>query len=54
MSTGLGKSCSLGSLYVSFVNVYQYMCVTSFLFAFGGEVWDLIVLFPIIAFLFTL
>ena len=27
MATYLGKICSFGLLYVSFVNVYQFVCV---------------------------
>ena len=47
MITCLGKSCSFGLLCVSFVNVYQFLCVClSFPFGFEGGVWDLIVLIP--------
>ena len=43
MTTCLEKSCSFGFLYVSFVNVYQFVCV---LLSFEGGMWDLIVLVP--------
>ena len=43
----LGKSCSFGLPCVSFVNVYQFVCVcASFPFGFEGGVWDLIVVVP--------
>ena len=44
-----GKSCSFNVLCVSYVNVYQFLCVCPFPFGFEGGLWDLI-----IAFLFTL
>ena len=48
MTTCLGKSCSFGVLCVSFVNVYQFLCVSFFPFGFEGGMWDVIV---VIAFL---
>ena len=42
----LGKSCSFGLLYMSFVNVYQFVCVcvcVCFPFGFEGGILDLIV-----------
>ena len=33
MSTYLGKICSFGLLYASFVNVYQFLCMLLFLLA---------------------
>ena len=53
MATCLGKSCSFGLLFVSFVNVYQFCVCASFLFDFECGLWDLIAYFLIIAFLFT-
>ena len=54
MTICLGKSRSFGLLYVSFVNVYQILCVSFFPFCYSG--WDVrcdcVIL--IIAFLFTL
>ena len=38
MTTCLGKSCIFGLLCVSFVNVYQILCV--FFFPFGYWGWD--------------
>ena len=46
MTTCLRKSCSFGLLCVSFVNVYQFLCVSSFPFGFEGGMWDVIVLIP--------
>ena len=47
MTTCLGKSCSFGLLCVSFVNIYQILCVCpSFPFGITGEKWDVIVLIP--------
>ena len=47
MATCLGKSCLFGLLCVSFVNVYQLLCVCpSFPFGIEGGMWDLIVLIP--------
>ena len=47
MTTCLGKSCSFGLPCVSFVNVYQFVCVcASFPFGFEGGMWDLIVVVP--------
>ena len=46
MTTCLGKRCLFGLLCVSFVNAYQFVCVSFFLFVFEGGVWDLIVLIP--------
>ena len=50
MITCLGKSCSFDSfslLRVSYVNVYQFVCVwASFPSGFEGGVWHLIVLIP--------
>ena len=43
MTTCLGKSCSFGLLWVSFVNVYQF---ASFPYGFEGGVWDLIIFIP--------
>ena len=45
MTISLGKSCSFYKLCVSFVNIYQFVCVL-FHFGFGGGVWDLVVLVP--------
>ena len=42
MTICLEKSCSVGLLCVSFVNVYQFLCVN---FLRGG-MWDVIVLIP--------
>ena len=42
MITCLGKSCSFGLLWVYFVNIYQFLCVSFF----PGGVWDLILLVP--------
>ena len=44
MTICLGKSCPFGLLCVSFVNVYQFLCVSFFSFGFEGGMWDLIVL----------
>ena len=44
MTTCLEKSCSYGLLLVSFVNVYQVVCMLLFSFGFVGVMWDLIVL----------
>ena len=47
MTACLGKSCSFGLLCVSFVNVYQLLCMCVLLpCCFGGGMWDLIVLIP--------
>ena len=47
MTTCLGKSCTFGTLCLSFVNVYQFVCeYLSFPFGFEGGMWDLIVLIP--------
>ena len=46
MITCLGKSCSIGLLCVSFVNVYHFCVCPSFPFVFEGGMWDLIVLIP--------
>ena len=52
MDTCLGKSCSFGLLCVSFVNVYQSVCVLSLLvLRVGCGIW--LYYFLIIAFLFT-
>ena len=40
MITRLGKSLSLGLAYVSFANVYRFLCA-SFPFGFQGGMWDL-------------
>ena len=53
MTTCLGKSCSFGLLYVSILNVYQFVCVSPFPFGFKGGMWDLIVSIPDIVVLFT-
>ena len=45
MTTCLVKSCSLGLLSVSFMNVYKFVCA-SFRFGLKGGMWDLIVLIP--------
>ena len=45
MTTCVGKSCSFGLLCLSFVNVYQSVCVF-FPFGSDGGVWDLIVFIP--------
>ena len=47
MTTCLGKSCSIGLLCVSFVNVYKILCVCpSFPFGIKDGMWDVIVLIP--------
>ena len=47
MTTCLGKSCSFSLLCVSFVNVYQFLCVCpSFSFGFKGGIGEVIVLIP--------
>ena len=44
MTTCVGKTFSFGLLCVSFVNVYQFLCVSYFSrFGFEGEMWDMIV-----------
>ena len=50
MTTCLGEGCSFGLLCVSFVSVYQNVCVCMcvcvcvfFPFGFESEMWDLIV-----------
>ena len=48
------KSCSFGLLCASFVNILSIGVCASFSFGFEGGMWDSIVLFFIIAFLFTL
>ena len=45
MTTCLGKSCSLGLLWVPFVNYCQYV-FSYFPFGFEGRMWDLIVSVP--------
>ena len=41
------KSCSVGLLCVSFLNINQFVCVcTSIAFGIESEVWDLILLIP--------
>ena len=52
MTTSLGKSCSFGLPRVPFVNSCQFM-YCYFTFGFGGRIWDMIVSFPDIAYLFT-
>ena len=42
----LGKSCSFGLLYMSFLNVYQMLCVSHFPFGIECGMWDVIVLIP--------
>ena len=49
MTTCLGKSCSFVFLYVSFVDIFYYVCVCvcvcvcpSFPFGFERGIWDLI------------
>ena len=44
MTTCLEKSCSFSLLRVSFVNVYSVCMCVSYLFAFEGEMWALILL----------
>ena len=44
MTICLGKNFSFGVLCVSFVNVYQTVCVLLYRFGFKGRMWDLIVL----------
>ena len=45
MTTCLVKNCSFGLLSLSFVNVYQFVCVcASFPFVFEDGIWDLVVL----------
>ena len=46
MTICLGKSCSFGLLYVSFVGVGQILCVSFFPFGIEGGMWDVIVLIP--------
>ena len=46
MTTCLAKSCSFGLLCVSFVNVYQILCASSYPFGIEGGIWDVIVLIP--------
>ena len=46
MTTCLRKSCSIGLLCVSFVNVYEFACVLLSLLVFEDGMWDLIVLIP--------
>ena len=46
MTTCLGKSFSFVLLCVSFVNVYQFSCVSFFPFRFEGGMWDVIVSIP--------
>ena len=46
MTTSLKKSCLIGLLCVSFVNVYQFVCVRFPFFGFEGGMWDFIVLVP--------
>ena len=46
MTTCLGKSCSFGYLYVSFVGVGQICVCPSFSFGIEGGMWDVIVLIP--------
>ena len=45
MTTCLGKSCLFGFLYVSFVNVYYFVC-DSFPFGFEFGMWDFVMLIP--------
>ena len=45
MTTYLGKSCSFGLMCVSFMNVYQFVCVLLSLLVEGG-MWFLTVLIP--------
>ena len=45
MTTRLGKSCSFGLLFVSFVGVCRPMC-PSFAYGFEGGMWNLNVLIP--------
>ena len=45
MTTYLGKSCSIGFLCVSFMNVYEFVSA-SFPFGFDGGIWDFVVLVP--------
>ena len=45
MTNCLGKSCLFGFLRVSFVIVFQSVCVL-FPFGFEGGMWDLSVLIP--------
>ena len=46
MTTCLGKSCSFGLLCLSFVKVYQFLCLSFFLVCIEDRMWDLIVLIP--------
>ena len=46
MTTCLGKSCSFGSLCVSFFNVLSVCVSSSFPFGSEGGMWDLILLIP--------
>ena len=45
MATCLGKSCSLCLLWVSFMNVYQFVCLLLFFMVLGWDV-GLIVFIP--------
>ena len=42
----LRKSCSFGLLCLSFVNVYQFLYVSSFPFDFEDVMWDLFLIIP--------
>ena len=46
MITYLGKSCSFGLLCVSFVNIYQILCVSFFPFSINDGKWNVIVFIP--------
>ena len=46
MTTCLGKSCLVGLLCLSVVNVYQFLCVTFFPFWLEVGMWDVIELIP--------
>ena len=46
MSSCFGKSCLFVLLCVSFVNVYQFVCLLFFTYGFEGGMWDLIIFIP--------
>ena len=46
MITCIEQSCLFGILYVSFMNVYQFVRVLSLPFGLVGGMWDLIALIP--------
>ena len=46
MTTCLGKGCSFGQMFMSFVGVFQILCVSSFPFGTEGLMSDVIVFIP--------